>query len=284
MSRGQDTPNWDSWDGGFDGVFGRLYQSAFGGGTIDEGVIYASLNGSGTVGGVQYQPGDILLFDQASEGWTMYFDASDLGLNDNLAAFDARPNGNLLLTFQSAQTIAGLGSVSPNDVVEFTPSSTGANTAGTFAWYFDGSDVGLAASAERIDAIALDPTGKLLISTTGSASVPGASAVDEDLLQFTATSLGQDTAGSWQLYFDGSDEGLSIDLVGAWVDPAGGDLYLNFLQTVNLDGATINPLAIARCQPVSLGSNTNVQCELYWDGSNLGLAGKQLTGISLSLP
>jgi len=104
------------------------------------------------------------------------------------------------------------------------------------------------------------------------------------LLQFTSTSLGENTVGSWQLYFDGSDEGLSNDLVGAWVDPASGDLYLNFEQTVNLDGSTINALSIARCQPVSLGTNTNVQCGLFWDGSNLGLSGKQLNGISLSSP
>jgi len=88
-----------------------------------------------TVSGTPYQPGDILLFDPASAAWVMHFDASDLGLNNNLAAFDVQPNGNLLLTFQNAQNIAGLGTISPNDIVQFTPTALGEQTAGTFAWW-----------------------------------------------------------------------------------------------------------------------------------------------------
>jgi hypothetical protein len=58
---------------------------------------------------------------------------------------------------------------------------------------FDGSDVGLGSTSEDIDAFAILPDGKIVISTTGSFSVPGASGtlsgVGQDLLLFTPTSL-----------------------------------------------------------------------------------------------
>jgi hypothetical protein len=55
----------------------------------------------------------------------------------------------------------------------------------------------------------------VLISTHGNVSVPGRSAADEDILIFTPTSLGANTAGSWGLFFDGSDVGLTANS-GTW--------------------------------------------------------------------
>lgn len=272
---------WTSWyqDGSGWGLYGRLYQSA-----TRQRPIYATLSGSGETRGVQYQTGDILVFDPANEGWSMYFDASDMGLNQNLSAFDVQPNGDLFLAFQKPQSINGLGTVAAHDIVRFKPTSIGENTAGSFDLYFDGSDVDLSGGGEQIDAIAFEPGGDLLISTTGGVKVTGVQALDEDLLQFTPTSMGENTAGNWQLYFDGSDEGIKKDLIGAWVEPESGDLYLSFERAVKLDGVKIPIRAIARCRPISLGSNTNCQGELYWLGNISGIGGAKLLGISLGSP
>ena len=53
----------------------------------------------------------------------------------------------------------------PQDVLRFDATSLGANTAGMFSMYLDGSDVGLDASADSIDALGLLPDGRLSIST-----------------------------------------------------------------------------------------------------------------------
>jgi hypothetical protein len=52
-------------------------------------------------------------------------------------------------------------------------------------------------------------TGKLLLSTLGSFSVTGVSGADEDIFQFTPTSLGTNTAGTYLMYLDLSTKGIS---------------------------------------------------------------------------
>ena len=71
-----------------------------------------------------------------------------------------------------------------SDIVRFVPTSFGSSTAGSFAFFFDGSDVGLTNDNEDVDAIALMSNGRLLVSTLGSASASGANGQDTDLLVF----------------------------------------------------------------------------------------------------
>jgi hypothetical protein len=100
----------------------------------------------------------------------------------------------------------------------------GDNSAGNFELYFDGEDVELTSSDDDIDALSFAPDGRMVISTRGLFSVGGISGGDEDLLIFTATSLGPTTSGTWELYFDGSDVGLgasSEDVSGVWIEPNG---------------------------------------------------------------
>ena len=74
------------------------------------------------------------------------------------------------------------------------------------------------------------PDGSLLVSTAGGYSGPGASGSDEDLIQFTGT-YGATTTGSWEIYFDGSDVGLSTssseDVNAVSVDSDGNILLFN---------------------------------------------------------
>ena len=99
--------------------------------------------------------------------------------------------------------------------MEFTPSSLGSVTAGTWAMYFDGSDVALTGTAEDVDALAVGP-GEISLSTSGNFSVAGVAGADEDAFTFEPMSLGESTSGDFQstLAFDGSLLGLDANDVG----------------------------------------------------------------------
>jgi hypothetical protein len=95
------------------------------------------------------------------------------------------------------------------DLLIFTALSLGAATAGSFALRFDGSDVGLTANDEDLDAACDTSGGSLLLSTLGSFNVTGASGADEDVLRFAPGSLGPTTSGSYGIFLDTSTEGIA---------------------------------------------------------------------------
>ena len=205
--------------------------------------IYLSATGNGTIGGKAFTSADILSYVQATNTWDVLYDGSAINTPKNLGAF-AFVGNEMLLGFSVAQVVPGLGTakVPAQDLLRFTPTSTGYNnTAGTFALYFDGSDVGLTTSAEAIDALWIDAQGRLYISTTGTAKVNGPTgaaitAHDEDVLRFTPTSTGANTAGAWALYWDPTSvTGMSAeDINGYWEDPATGARYVTILGGFNI--------------------------------------------------
>ena len=213
----------------------------------------------------------------------MYFDGSDVGLSVQVDDFDIVSTNTILLSFFNNVTIPGIGSVGDNDIVQFTATSLGSNTAGTFSLYFDGEDVGLEKNPENINAFDLLPDGRLLISTTGHTSVPGIKgAQDEDILVFTPTSLGANTAGTWALYFDGSDVGMrtTIDALGVG---SNGDLYISTNSTSTINAVISENEDVFICTPITLGGNTScyIHPDLYFDGSVWNLANDALDGIAV---
>lgn len=254
--------------------------------------IYVSSTTGGTAGTVSFADEDILAFDSASGTWSKYFDGSDVGLGGNSAldvnGFYRLSDGSLLLSFVGASTIPDVGSIDDSDIVRFVPTSLGNSTSGTFELYFDGSDVGLTSGGEDVDGISFAPDGRLLISTAGSYSVSGASGSDEDLLIFTATQLGANTAGSWSIYFDGSDVGLSTssseDVYGAWVDAVTGDIYLTTRGTFAVSGVSGGQADIFVCDPVSLGTSTSCSFAFFWDGTAAGIGSEITDGLFIENP
>lgn len=246
-------------------------------------VVYVSSSTNGTAGGVAFEDEDILTRNTGTGAWAMYFDGSDVGVTVNLDAFDLPGDGTLLVSFDTAASIGGLGTVDDSDILRFTPTSLGTNTAGTFSWYFDASDVELTTDAEDVDAFDLLADGTLIISTVGNPSVTGvASPADEDLLRFTPTTLGATTAGSWSMYFDGSDVELTTtneNVGGVWVNPANGDVYLSVLGAFAVTGASGDGADIFLCDPGTLGPTTTCTYSLYWDGSTLGFAGEGMDAV-----
>jgi hypothetical protein len=248
-------------------------------------VIYVSSTTDGNAGGVAFADEDILAYDTSTGTWSMYFDGSDVGVTSDVDAFALMSDGTILMSLDVAVSVGSLGTVDDSDIIRFTPTSLGSTTAGTFSWYFDGSDVGLSTNNEDVDAIDFAPDGRLLVSTIGAFSVTGASGEDEDLLAFSATSLGSTTSGTWSLYFDGSDVELSTssseDVNGVWVDPANNQIYLSALGSFSVTGASGDGADIFICTPGSLGSTTTCTFTMYWDGSANGFAGEVTDGISI---
>jgi hypothetical protein len=176
--------------------------------------------GGGTLSGTRH---DLLRFVPTSLGeatageWFFYFDGSDVGLSTNAENVDAiaeLSDGRLLISTSGAFTVPGV-SGADEDLVAFSPTAPpGPTTTGTWAPYFDGSDVGLTANdAEDVDSLSvLESAGSttLYLSTLGNFSVTGASGVNDDIVAFDPTSLGTTTAGSFGpgLAFDGGAYGL----------------------------------------------------------------------------
>jgi hypothetical protein len=246
--------------------------------------LYLSSTTNGTAGGVSFADEDLLHYQAGS--WSLYFDGSDVGLsNQDIDAFSIQANGSLLLSFDGDFTLSGFGAVDDSDILAFSATSLGGSTAGTFSWYFDGSDVGLTTKDEDVDAFAFAADGRLLISTLGTASVTGASAADEDLLAFAASQLGATTSGSWSLYFDGSDVGLgelsTEDVNGAWINPSTGAILLTTTGSYAVPGLSGDGADLIACTPLGLGANTACTWTLYWDGSASGFAGEVIDALDV---
>lgn len=160
---------------------------------------------------------DIVAFDGTN--FSLHFDGSDVGVgNLTLDAFSALNANEILMSFTDPATITGIsGTVDDSDIVKFTATTFGSATAGSWALYFDGSDVGLTSSDEDVDAAAVHANGAISFSTTGNFSVTGVSGADEDVFTFTPSSLGSNTSGTFQpaLFFDGSLYGLGSNDVFA---------------------------------------------------------------------
>ncbi|MEM7801217.1 MAG: FG-GAP repeat protein, partial [Chloroflexota bacterium] len=235
-------------------------------------LIYLSSTSGGSIGGVSFSDEDILLFDTGSSTWSLFFDGSDVGLNNTAAldidGFYIQPDGSILLSTTAAGTISGVGQVDDSDILLFKPTSLGPNTAGTFSLYFDGSDVSLTSNGEDIDAISLDSDGNLIVSTLGRSNV-GFRAADEDLLRFEATSLGANTSGVWTPYFDGSDIGLNgsndEDVFGISVD--GKDLFLTTRGPFSAAGINGGNADILLCAGAITGAASSCGASsLFFDG------------------
>jgi sugar lactone lactonase YvrE len=244
--------------------------------------LFASFaNNTGSIGGISFADEDILEFNGTT--WSLFFDGSDVGVGGvDLFGFSLLDADTILMSFGGAVTVnGGTLSVTPQDVVKFDATSLGTSTAGTFSMYLDGSTVGLDASGESIDSVSQLSDGRILISTTANPSVPGVSGADEDILAFTPGS------GTWSLYFDGSDVGLtttSEDIDALDVDPNGA-IYLSALGDFSVTGISGFDEDVFVCTPSSLGNNTacTFSPTLYFDGSEWGQSANDVDGINLPL-
>jgi hypothetical protein len=171
------------------------------------------------------------------------------------------------------------------NLVRFDATLLGSDTAGSFSLYFDGSDVGLTTTGEDVDAVEVLTGGTLVVSTLNTVSANGAAGEDEDLLAFAPTSLGPNTAGSFSLYFDGSDVQLTAS--GEDVDAAAvgsdGRIHLSTLSNFAVTGASGADEDDVVFTSTSLGDTTagTYSSPVYFDGSVHGLSANDVNAIDL---
>lgn len=224
---------------------------------------------------------DIVAYTPSTGTFSLYFDGSDVGLSSlAISGLDRLANGQLLMSFTNGGTVAGLtggpsgGSVTRSDIVRFTPTSLGSTTAGSFAFHFDGSDVGLTTTSEGIDGLASLSDGSLVISTSGNPGVTGLSSLgDEDLIRFIPSALGSTTSGTWAYYMDSSDVALSassenIDAVNIL---NGGIITLSTTGNFSVSGVSGTNRDLFDFMPSALGSFTSGSFSMFITGAGMGL-------------
>jgi serine protease AprX len=244
-----------------------------------------SAGGPLSVGSVTVRNEDVVHFDGTS--FTVLIDASDVGITGQVDAFAALDADSFVLSVATPTSITGLGTVDDSDLIRLDATSLGPTTSGSLSMYFDGSDVGLSTDGEDVDAIEVLPDGRMLLSTSGAASVAGVIAgADEDLLAFSPTRRGATTAGTFTMWFDGSDVGLTttaedIDAASVAQD---GRISLSTLAAFAVAGASGDGDDVSRCTASSLGSVTSCSFEpaLVVDGSALGLTGYGIDAVEIS--
>ncbi|MGF1523107.1 MAG: beta strand repeat-containing protein [Leptolyngbyaceae cyanobacterium] len=250
----------------------------------EPGGILLALNEDTMLQEVEATVQDIVQFD--GDSYSLFFDGSDVGVVDTeINAFDAISDTEILMSFDNPVAIAGLGMVDDSDIVKFTASSLGENTAGSFSLVFDGSDVGLSNGAEDIDGLVGLSDGNLLISVNGNLNPGnGSIASSEDVVLFAPTSTGAETAGSFSLFADGSDVGLADENIDAFGTDTGGNLYVSFTNSFAVGSAAGQDEDVAILAPASTGENTSgsFDSELFLDGSENQLKFRDVQGVDLT--
>ena len=156
---------------------------------------------------------DIVRFYPTSTGTTtagtfaLQFDGSDVGLTTNGEDIDAiavSTDGKLVISTTGSYSVAG-SSGADEDMIIFTATSFGSATSGSWAQYFDGSDVALnTSSSEDVNGSTIDTNGDIYLTTVGAFSVTGASGDGADIVLCVPGSTGTTTTCTFSLYWDGS--------------------------------------------------------------------------------
>ena len=155
------------------------------------------------------------------------------------------------------------------DILRYTP-------AGQWQLFFDGSDVGLGVAG--IKAFTLLSDNSILLSVAKPVEMAGLGRIGlEDVLRFIPTSTGTTTAGTFQLYFDGSDVSLTAksEAIDALTIGPGGKLIISTTGKVTIKPPSGNLKArnsdLLAFTFGTTGSSTSGTWSLYFEGADVGL-------------
>lgn len=164
------------------------------------------------------------LGDNTAGRFEWYLDGSDvdlLALGEDIDALDVLPDGRLLISTVSAFAIGRAPNVlkgTGHDLLALTPTQTGANSAGQWALYLDGSDVGLTLASENIDAVWAREN-EILLSATGAAAVADLAFGPADLARCVPSALGSVSACTFELFWSAYDLPPALNVDGLHVQP-----------------------------------------------------------------
>lgn len=184
---------------------------------VDADTILMSFDRPGSIPGLGHvDDSDIVQFDATSLGasttgsFSLFLQGSAVGLDtdrEDVDAIELLPDGRLLISTRGDVEVPGV-SGRAEDLLALTPATPGDYTSGTWAMYFDGSDIG---EVDDFNGAAVVAIGDIYLTTKDDFPVSGVPGRNEDVFVCTPTSLGTVTAcaDSPALYFDGSAFGLS---------------------------------------------------------------------------
>lgn len=147
---------------------------------------------------------------------------------------------------------------------------------------FDGSDVGILGD---IDAFVFTPSGDLLLSVDSPTTLASIGRIDDsDILRFEPSNLGEETAGTLTMFFDGSDVGLTQagEDINALALSPDGELLVSVVGRLIVGDFKADDEDLVRFVEESYGENTVGGWEMFLDGSDVGLAGEDIWGASSS--
>ena len=185
-----------------------------------DGSILMSTVGAGTITGAgSVDDSDIVLFTPTSTGSTtagtfsFVFDGSDVNLTTNGEDIDAlyeTTSGELIISTAGSYNVGISGA--DEDLLIFTPTSLGTTTAGSWASYFDGSDIGLNTNgAEDVLGTWIDGS-DIYLTMRGDFSADGVSGGQADVMLCASATTGNNSAcGSSSLYWDGDAFGIGSE-------------------------------------------------------------------------
>jgi len=163
-------------------------------------------------------------------------------------------------------TLAGM-TYADEDILAFD------EAASTWSLFFDGSDVGL--TKVDVSAFELLDDGDILLSLDrplkSLPGLPNITADDSDILRFTPASTGTTTAGTFTIWFDGSDAGLTTltEKIDAIAFAPNGDLVLSTVGAAAVPSSP-RPLKVAdedllAFHATSTGPTTAGSWRVYFD-------------------
>jgi len=174
-------------------------------------------------------------------------------------------NQAFYLSLDTGQTIGGIAA-QDIDILYFDGAS--------WSLFFDASDLGISTTGHDLNDFYIVDADTILL-TFGEPITLGTLSVDSwDIVQFDATSLGSNTAGTFSLYFDGEDVGLD-DTANESVE--GLDILPDGRILISTDGNFVLPGLsgkdedIVAFTPITLGANTSGTWSMYLDGSAPGI-------------
>jgi hypothetical protein len=184
---------------------------------LPNGNILLSTRGDATLGGLTFEPEDVIQYNIGTNVASLYFDgdAEFTVAEENIDAFHLLANGNVVLSAADAFVLGGLN-FEAEDMVEY-------NIATNVATLFFDGDAEFTLAEEDIDAFEILPNGNVVLSTVSAASLGGLAFQPDDLVEYNiATNVAS-------LYFDGDTEFTANEDIDAFAivpEPSTGALVM----------------------------------------------------------
>jgi len=217
-----------------------------------------STSTAATLGGLSFQPGDLVEYDPGTDTATLFFDESLFSLTENIDAVSVRPSGSIILSTQGGATLGGL-TFTNGDLAEYDPITD------TATLFFDES---LFVGNENVNATSVLSNGNILFTTTTAATLGGLAFSQGDLIEFNPNT---DTS---TLFFDGSLFSLTEDVDAVTVLP-NGNLVLSTNNNATLGGLTFNEADLVE---YNVGTDT---ATLFFDSNLFTTSSENIDAVAV---